>query len=368
MPLLANKTILLRAVGLPVCCDLPRLAQFLRKEGATLLIDGEPEVADFLGARARDGLSSRTSRTGAAPDAVLAAPASLPFLHKLLEEREPSTAPPLVAAPFLTEQERTAQETSSFLHAASVQGITLLPPRGIEEATLPQSEILEGLVSSLQRRDLAGTSILVTAGPTIEDLDPVRFLSNRSTGKMGLALATVAARRGAEVHLIHGPLTLSIPSNSNITAVAVRSATEMAAAVMERASHVSAVVMSAAVADYTPVTVADQKLKKSQAGMTLQLKRTTDILASLGQLPERPILVGFAAETDNLQTRAMDKLERKNCDAICANNVALPGSGFGTDTNRVTIFLRSGDTIDLPLLTKTEVAKRILDIVKDLVQ
>ena len=189
----------------------------------------------------------------------------------------------------------------------------------------------------------AGKSVLVTAGPTFEDLDPVRFIGNRSSGRMGYAVAAEAARRGATVTLVSGPTHLDPPVG--VVMVRVRSAADMHDAVMTRASAVDAVVMAAAVADYTPEVVAEQKVAKGDSGWMVPLKRTTDILADLGRLPSRalrrPALIGFAAETHDLLTHADAKRRRKGVDLIVANDVTRPGAGFEVDTNAVTLDRKS---------------------------
>lgn len=209
---------------------------------------------------------------------------------------------------------------------------------------------------------LAGRAVLVTAGPTFEDLDPVRFIGNRSSGKMGYAVAAEAARRGAAVTLVTGPTHLDPPAG--VAVVRVRSAADMHGAVMARAGAVQAVVMAAAVADYTPETVAAQKVAKQEGGWTVPLTRTVDILAALGQLPSRaahrPVLIGFAAETHDVLDHAEAKRARKGVDLIVANDVAQPGAGFEVDTNVVT-FLDAGGRETLPLMTKTDVAVRLID-------
>lgn len=211
---------------------------------------------------------------------------------------------------------------------------------------------------------LAGRSVLVTAGPTYEDLDPVRYIGNRSSGRMGYAVAAEALRRGARVVLVTGPTHLEPPAGAEV--VRVRSAADMHEAVLARVGGVDAVVMSAAVADYTPETVAEQKVAKSDGGWTVPLKRTIDILAALGRLPSRtatparPVLIGFAAETHDVLDHADAKRRRKGVDLIVANDVAQPGAGFEVDTNQVT-FLDDAGRETLPLMAKTEVAGRILD-------
>jgi phosphopantothenoylcysteine decarboxylase/phosphopantothenate--cysteine ligase len=213
------------------------------------------------------------------------------------------------------------------------------------------------------RRDLEGQTVVVTAGPTREDLDPVRFLTNRSSGKMGYALAEAAARRGAHVVLVSGPTDLPIPES--VDWVPVRSAEEMRTVVRDRASDADIVIMAAAVADYRLAATQSQKIKRGDAGLTLELEPTPDILAELGREPvrerRRRVLVGFAAETEHLADNARSKLARKRADMIVANDVTQEGAGFDADTNIVTIFLRDGGEFPLPKLAKFEVANRILD-------
>ncbi|WP_420768318.1 bifunctional phosphopantothenoylcysteine decarboxylase/phosphopantothenate--cysteine ligase CoaBC [Parageobacillus thermoglucosidasius] len=205
---------------------------------------------------------------------------------------------------------------------------------------------------------LRGKKVLVTAGPTREKLDPVRFFSNRSTGKMGYAIAEVAARFGAEVTLISGPTGLEAPAN--VDTVRVESAQEMYEAVMERFPHVDIVIKAAAVADYRPKHVFAKKMKKQPGDYVVEMERTTDILKTLGEQKTSQILVGFAAETDHVEEYAKQKLENKRLDMVVANNVSEEGAGFAGDTNIVTIFKRDGSVRSLPLLPKKQVAEEIL--------
>jgi phosphopantothenoylcysteine decarboxylase / phosphopantothenate---cysteine ligase len=213
------------------------------------------------------------------------------------------------------------------------------------------------------RRDFEGQVVLVTAGPTREDIDPVRFLTNRSSGKMGYALAEAAARRGARVVLVSGPTDLQIPDD--VDWVPVRSSEEMRKAVQEHTAEANVVIMAAAVADYRPSTARSQKIKRAGESLTLELEPTPDILAGLARArvdrDRRQILVGFAAETGPVAQNARAKLSRKGADMIVANDVTQEGAGFDADTNIVTIFSRDGREIPLPKLTKFEVANRILD-------
>ncbi|MEC5267628.1 bifunctional phosphopantothenoylcysteine decarboxylase/phosphopantothenate--cysteine ligase CoaBC [Heyndrickxia coagulans] len=207
-------------------------------------------------------------------------------------------------------------------------------------------------------KPLSGKTVLVTAGPTIEKIDPVRFLSNRSSGKMGFALAEEAANMGANVLLVTSVDTLATPAGTEI--IKAESAEEMYHAVMGRYKEADIIIKSAAVADYTPVRVFDKKMKKQPGNLTLELKRTKDILKELGERLDKPFLVGFAAETDHLENYARGKMERKRADMIVANDVSREGAGFASDTNIVTIFKRDGSKRELPLLSKHEAAREIL--------
>ncbi|MGE0862863.1 MAG: bifunctional phosphopantothenoylcysteine decarboxylase/phosphopantothenate--cysteine ligase CoaBC [Vicinamibacterales bacterium] len=216
-------------------------------------------------------------------------------------------------------------------------------------------------------RTLAGRRVLVTAGPTFEDIDPIRFVGNRSSGRMGYAVAAEALRRGAAVTLVTGPTHLAAPAGAEV--IAVRSAAQMHAAVMAKVAEHDAVVMAAAVADYTPAEPAAQKVKKADGDLALALTRTRDILGDVGRLPSRaqgvPVLVGFAAETNDVVKYAQGKLEKKGLDLVVANDVSRPGAGFDIDTNIVSMVSKAG-VEDLPLQSKGAVAARILDRVEQL--
>lgn len=229
------------------------------------------------------------------------------------------------------------------------------------------ADIVEAAARLLTRRDLEGRRVLVTAGPTHEAIDPVRFVSNRSSGKMGYAIARAAAARGAHVTLVSGPTSLAAPLGVDV--VRVGSAAEMGEAVTIRAADSDVIVMAAAVADYTPARVAAGKLKKEEWGEAphLELQKSRDVLAELGRARRaqvegrRPILVGFAAETERVEAHARSKLESKGCDLVVANDVSDPQGGFEVDTNRVTIVGPGDLLVRVPLATKDEVAHQILD-------
>ncbi|MDP2996476.1 MAG: bifunctional phosphopantothenoylcysteine decarboxylase/phosphopantothenate--cysteine ligase CoaBC [Bryobacterales bacterium] len=210
-----------------------------------------------------------------------------------------------------------------------------------------------------RRRDMEGETVLVTAGPTQEPLDPVRFISNRSSGKMGYALAEAAAARGARVILISGPVRLAAPPG--VTLVRVRTASQMRAAVMEHFEQAGIIVKAAAVADYHLASVPAMKIKKTAARISLELDPTPDILAEVGRKKGSRLLIGFAAETENLVQEARRKLESKNCDMVVANLVGQEGTGFESDRNEVVLVLKTGEMVPLPAASKREIAGRIFD-------
>lgn len=208
-------------------------------------------------------------------------------------------------------------------------------------------------------KDLSGKTVLVTAGPTREAVDPVRFISNHSTGKMGYAIARAASLRGARVILVSGPVSIEPPLFAELLPVV--SAEDMYNAVMKYKDDADIIIKSAAVADYTPVTISSEKIKKQDGDMRIELKRTKDILKELGQSRrENQFICGFAMETENLIENAVKKLESKNVDMIVANSLKTEGAGFGTDTNAVTFITKDGKT-ELPLMSKIDVAMKILD-------
>lgn len=227
---------------------------------------------------------------------------------------------------------------------------------------LPEPAVLAEFMLNLSEPDLQGMKILVTAGPTREALDPVRYLTNHSSGKMGYALAKRAAARGAEVILVSGEVNLPVPINVKVEKVI--SAEEMYQAVLKHFHAQDAVIKAAAVADYRPKEYVAEKIKKHDGGLSLELERTRDILAALGAVKTKQILVGFAAETENIEANALSKLKKKNLDMIVANNLRQEGGVFGQDSNQVTIYQRNGERLDLPKLSKDEVADEILNQIK----
>jgi phosphopantothenoylcysteine decarboxylase / phosphopantothenate---cysteine ligase len=269
-----------------------------------------------------------------------------------------------------------AMNTHMWQHPATVANLEILRRRGHtvvepEEGALacgmigpgrladPEKIAVAAVALASRRRDLEGETVLVTAGPTQEPIDPVRYISNRSSGKMGYALAEAAAARGARVFLIAGPVHL--PDPPGMTVVRVRTAVEMRAAVLERLGEAEIIIKAAAVGDYHLARVPAQKLKKTAARLTLDLDPTPDILAELGQKKGGKLLIGFAAETGNLLEEARRKLRQKNCDMVVGNLVGQEGIGFESDQNEVVLALVTGESVPLGKASKRELADRILD-------
>lgn len=218
-------------------------------------------------------------------------------------------------------------------------------------------EKIEGLL--IPRKDMEGLTVMVTAGPTVEPIDPVRYLTNRSSGKMGYAVAGAAAARGAKTLLISGPTALRPPGGVEL--INVETAAQMYDAVIERFTSVDLVVKTAAVADYRPKEAVEQKIKKHDGPMFLELVRNHDILAELGKRKNKQILIGFAAETNDLEKNSLRKVQDKNLDLLVANDINQAGAGFGSDTNIVKFVYPGGDIKQMPLMDKKELAHRILD-------
>ena len=279
---------------------------------------------------------------------------------------------PVLVAPAMNANMYRHPATQANLATLAERGVRFVgPARGhlacgdddIGRMSEPQ-EIAEAASALFAPRDFEGVKVLVTAGPTVERIDPVRYITNRSTGKMGYALAEAARDRGAQVTLVSGPVHLEKPAGVEV--VGIESSAQLCEAVLSRGDHADVVIQAAAPADFRPVSVVDRKIKKTGAGMTLELENTTDIAAELGRR-KRPgqVLVAFAAETDDVLDNARGKLDRKNADMVVANNVSRKDAGFGVDTNAVTLITRT-DARELPLQSKRAVADGILDRVAGL--
>jgi len=322
-----------------------------------------------------EGASIRHIDLARGLDAFVVAPATANVLAKLahgvaddlLSTFHLAVTAPVVLAP--------AMNTRMWLHPATQQAVATLAARGVEivgpdTGWLAEREIGEGrlaapeaiaahaLAAARRSSSLAGKKVVVAAGPTREPIDPVRYLSNGSSGKMGYAIAAAAARRGADVVLVSGPVDLAPPFGVRV--VRVTTAGEMRAAVLAERAGAHAVFMVAAVSDYAPAPLS-RKIKKTGAPLTLTLEEGPDILAELGRTKGREILVGFAAETEDLLGNARAKLSAKNADFVVANDVAAPGLGIGSDRNAVTILGKDGSTHEVPEGSKTRLAEAILD-------
>jgi len=309
-------------------------------------------------------------------DLLLVAPATTDIIGKFahgiaddfLSTLYLATKAPVIVAP--------AMNVNMWEHRATQENVATLRSRGVHVVDPDEGYLACGMTGAGRlaatetiarkvcevlglRSDLAGQAVLITAGPTREDLDPVRFLTNRSSGKMGYALAEAAMRRGAQVTLVSGPTELDTPESAEW--IPVRSAAEMRRAVLDHSAAANIVIMSAAVSDYRPAAPSATKLKRGSERVTLELEPTPDILAELGRDNRNRVLIGFAAETDRVAENARAKLARKGADMIVANDVTQEGAGFDTDTNIVTLFLRDGREVALGKLSKLEVAHRILD-------
>jgi len=332
----------------------------------------------FSSGSAEDTLSSAIEHIGVAQDndLLVVAPATADLLAKFatgmaddfLSTLYLAFTGPVLLAP--------AMNTNMWLHAATQANVETLRRRGhrfvdpedgylacgtIGPGRLAEPDrIAAAVFESLNpRRDLEGETVLITAGPTQEPLDPVRFISNRSSGKMGYALAQAAAARGARVILVSGPVTL--PPPPGVIVVPVHTAVEMRAAVFANLEPATIVIKAAAVADFHLSRVPDQKMKKTAARVSLELDPTPDILSELGRKKGDRLLIGFAAETENLKSEARRKLESKGADMIVGNLVGQDDKGFESDHNEVVLALRSGEFIEIPRSTKHEIAGQILD-------
>jgi phosphopantothenoylcysteine decarboxylase/phosphopantothenate--cysteine ligase len=323
-------------------------------------------------------------------DVMLVAPASANTLAKMVQgvcdnllmacylstpascENEP---PNVIVAPAMDLEMLRDLATQGNMAALRDRGVGIIGPEAGELASgltgpgrMSEPEtIVDHLIATLVGQSpLVGKRVLITAGPTQEAIDPVRYIGNRSSGKMGFALAVEAARRGAQVELVTGPTHLSM-EQAGVVRTDVVTAAEMAERCKAASPTADVVIMSAAVADYRPVLAAGSKLKKKDASLDLRLEPTEDILAWLGaHKPNGQLLVGFALETDNELEHAKGKLQRKNADLLVLNSLRDAGAGFGTDTNKVTLLTKDTDPQELPLMPKADVARAILDRLEEL--
>ena len=308
-------------------------------------------------------------------DAVVIAPATAnvvgKFAHGIADDALSTfilaVTCPVLVCPSMNTQMFESRSVQRNLDRLKADGYFVIDPESGELACgtigpgrLPEPEdILDRLLYTLYPKDLAGEHILVTAGPTCEHFDPVRFISNPSSGKMGFAVARAAEHRGGKVSLVTGPTNLADPNH--VSVIRVRTAQEMAAEVFERMDASDIIVKTAAVSDYRPQDQVRYKIKKGEEEHVLVLEKNLDILKELGRRKKHQILVGFAAETENLEENAAKKLAEKHLDIIAGNLIGEPSSGFGTDTNTVTLFYKDGTKESLPTMRKDGIAHILLD-------
>jgi phosphopantothenoylcysteine decarboxylase / phosphopantothenate---cysteine ligase len=394
--MLSGKKILLGITGSIAAYKTPILVRQLIKKGAEVKVIMTPAAKDFVSSLTLSTLSHNKVLTdlfdeetwanhvmlGRWADLLLIAPLSCNTLSKMAQGQcdnlllaiyLSATCPVLIAP---------AMDEDMWHHPASKNNIRIIEEHGCRVMPVGYGELASGLVGEgrmaepeeivgfldqyfVNSGNLTGKKALVTAGPTYEPIDPVRFIGNHSSGKMGYAIAEELAARGANVSLISGPVAFDRPL-PGVNVVKVMTAEEMYESCINENDYDIAV-MAAAVADYTPVTVSDTKIKKTEAGLNLSLKKTKDILKTLGtNKKENQVLVGFALETDNEQENATKKLKDKNADMLILNSLNDEGAGFGYDTNKVTFFFRNGDKKEVALKSKKLLAKDIIDAITEL--
>ena len=390
--MLQGKNIILGVTGGIAAYKAVELLRLLTKSGASVHVIMTDAATEFVTPLTFQTLSGNPVHTGIfnliteheighisladRADLFIIAPATANFIGKLaggiaddlLTTTVMATKAPVLVAPamnvnmyenpFYRENEEKLRR-HGYLFADPVSGYLACGWEG-KGKMLEPALIFEEALAALSKKDLAGVKILVTAGPTREEIDPVRYISNHSSGRMGYAIARAARFRGAEVTLVSGPVSLTPPPG--VSMVNVVSAEEMRSEVLAMAVKFDVIIKAAAVADYRPAAREDQKIKKKSAEGNLALVRNSDILAELGKVKHSgQTLVGFAAETENLQNNASAKLEAKNLDLIVANDVSAKGAGFDVETNIVRFIYRDGRSEELPILPKETVAEELLD-------
>ncbi|MCK9196126.1 MAG: bifunctional phosphopantothenoylcysteine decarboxylase/phosphopantothenate--cysteine ligase CoaBC [Syntrophales bacterium] len=338
------------------------------------VLSGNPVFSDMFSQEYYDMNHISLAEYG---DVMVVAPATANIIGKmatgiaddLLSTVLLATKAPIVACPAMNDNMYTHGVVQENIAKLKKHGVQFVAPGYGELACKLEgvgrladiADIVEAIEAAWTEKDLRGEHILVTAGPTREPFDPVRFITNYSSGKMGYALATMAARRGAEVILISGPSSLPVPRG--VTFISVASALEMRDALMTHLEGTTAIIKAAAVADYRPAVLSESKIKK-KGPLTLQLERNPDIIAEIGAKKENRVLVGFAMESEDLVENARAKLIAKNMDLIVANDLHQSGAGFQCDTNIIKILDPQGGVEEIPLMDKMDIANRILDRVK----
>lgn len=390
--MLQGKTILLGVTGSIAAYKSANLASMLKKLHADVHVIMTANAVNFINPITFETLTGNKCLTDTfdrnfqfevehislakKADVVMVAPASANVIAKLahgiaddmLTTTILACTCPKIIAPAMNTRMYENPITQDNLKTLAGYGFQIVEPatgllacRDVGKGKMPDEKVLaEHILKEIAfEKDLAGKRILITAGPTREAIDPVRFITNHSSGKMGYALARMAMLRGAQVTLVSGPTALEAPAFTDI--VPITSARELYEAVTSRAADQDIIIKAAAVADYRPACVSEEKVKKSDSELSLELERTEDTLQYLGDHKlQGQLLCGFAMETSDMETRAREKLKKKHLDMIVANNVKVDGAGFGTDTNVVTI-LTAEDRIELEKMSKEAVAMRILD-------
>ncbi len=394
-----GKKIIVGISGSIAAYKIPMLVRLLLKKGAEVKIVMTPSAATFVSPLVLSTLTKHpvlielsSNETwanhvalGRWADLMLIAPASCNTIAKmangicdnlLLAVYLSATCPVMVAPAMDEDMWNHASLQNNLLQLKSYQNIVLDTEHGeLASGLIGFGRMLEieKLVTEIDsffnvKQRLKNKKALVTAGPTYENLDPVRYIGNYSTGKMGIAIAETLANEGCEVVLVLGPTSLTTP-HANIKTIQVRSAEEMLNACTTHFAETDIAVMSAAVADYTPTTLSTSKIKKKDEEFTIQLKKTTDILKQLGSIKSKnQVLIGFALENKNEKSYALKKLEEKNADAIVLNSLNDEGAGFAYDTNKITIFEKNGIETNYELKSKPEVAKDIVEKIIKLCQ
>ena len=392
MSALTNKRVLLGISGGIAAYKCVELVRRLREQGAEVrvvmtaaakafitpltlqAVSGHPVADDLLDPAAESSMGHIQLAKWA--DLVLLAPATADLMARmaagmgndLLTTLCLATNAPLAIAPAMNQQMYQAQVTQENIAKLAARGALIWGPAEGAQACgdvgpgrmLEPAELCQRVSQHFaQQQDLAGIAVLITAGPTREALDPVRFISNHSSGKMGYAIAAAAAARGATVTLVSGPVNL--PTPAGVKRIDVESALQMQSAVMTEVTHHQIFIACAAVADYRAACVAPEKIKKAGDEISLTLVKNPDIVAGVGAMTtQRPFVVGFAAETQNVEQYARDKLARKNLDLICANDVSLPGQGFNADQNALHLFWKDGQH-SLALDSKAALGQHLMD-------
>lgn len=385
-----NKTVVVGVSGGIAAYKAAELVRALKKEGAQVYVMMTKSACEFVTPLTFQTLSQNFVVSGMfeqphtwevehislakKADAVVICPATANCIGKIasgiaddfLTTTVMATTAPVLIAASMNDQMYANPIVQENIAKLQAHGYQMIEPETGELACGTSGKgrlasadtILEAVAYAVTPKNLRGKHILVTAGPTQEAADPVRYLTNHSSGKMGYAIARAAAARGADVTLVSGPVSISAPYG--VTVVPVVSAQEMYSAVLSRYDTCDAVIKAAAVADFRPKTIAGEKIKKSNA-LTLELTQNPDILAALGERKQKQVLIGFCMETQNLLASAAQKLQNKNLDYIVANDLTVEGAGFGTDTNVITILGSDGSQAAYPKMSKEQLANTILD-------